>query len=288
MRRGERLARRLPVGTPLRLARTEEEFFADPAGRYVVGDSYVYWCRAPGFYGSAAWGRPDEAQVRRLVGLWEMSLRPDGADARASLVDLRGVEGVDPHAYQPAADFFRAHDLAARTHVTRQAIVRPAGFAGALVAGFREVVATPYAARVFADAAEALAWLGRPAPADELAWLDALYDTVRGSGVLLASLREVLLRDLTAVSLAEAAAALRLSARTLQRRLSDAETTFQAEVDAARVAAAQALLLRDGAKVTAVAVEVGCASSQHFSTLFRRVTGLSPSDWRAQRRAEAP
>ncbi len=165
--------------------------------------------------------------------------------------------------------------------------MRPAGFAGALVAGFREVVTTPYAARVFTDAAEALAWLGRPAPADELAWLDALYATVRGGGALLASLREVLQRDLTAVSLAEAAAALRLSARTLQRRLSDAETTFQAEVDAARVAAAQVLLLRDGAKVTAVAVEVGCASSQHFSTLFRRVTGLSPSDWRAQRRAEA-
>lgn len=272
----------------MRPARTDAEFFAAPAGRYVVGESYVYWCREPGFYGSAAWGRPDEVQVRRLVSLWQASLRPDGADTRASLVDLRGVEGIDPLSYQPAADFFRAVDLSARTRVTRQAIVRPAGFAGALVAGFRQVVTPPYDAQVFTDAGEALAWIGRRDPRDDLAWIDELYATVRGSGALRAALREVLARDLTSVSLADAAAALHLSARTLQRRLGAADTSFQSEVDAARVDAAQVLLLRDGAKVTAVAVEVGCASSQHFSTLFRRVTGLSPSDWRAKRRGDAP
>ena len=272
----------------MRLARTDEEFFASPSARYVAGDSYVYWCREPGFYGSAAWGRPDEEQARRLVSLWEVSLRPDSADARASFVDLRGVEGVDHLSYQPAADFFRTRDLPARTRVTRQAIVRPTGFAGALVAGFSEVVAAPYATQVFTDPHEALAWLDRSDPAADLLWLEELYAAVRGGGALLASLREVLQRDLTQVSLADAAAALRLSARTLQRRLSVADTSFQGEVDAARVAAAQVLLLRDGAKVTAVAVEVGCASSQHFSTLFRRVTGLSPSEWRARQRGGAP
>ncbi len=33
-------------------------------------------------------------------------------------------------------------------------------------------------------------------------------------------------------------------------------------------------------KLTAVAVEVGCASLQHFSSLFRKLVGESPSTWR--------
>ena len=45
-----------------------------------------------------------------------------------------------------------------------------------------------------------------------------------------------------------------------------------------------ALLLESDAKLTSVAVEVGCASLQHFSSLFRKLTGESPSAWRARHR----
>jgi hypothetical protein len=37
-------------------------------------------------------------------------------------------------------------------------------------------------------------------------------------------------------------------------------------------------------KITAVALEVGCASSQHLSALFRKMTGQSPRAWRATHR----
>jgi len=35
-------------------------------------------------------------------------------------------------------------------------------------------------------------------------------------------------------------------------------------------------------KITSIAFEVGCASLQHFSTLFRKATGVAPSEWRAR------
>jgi AraC-like DNA-binding protein len=34
------------------------------------------------------------------------------------------------------------------------------------------------------------------------------------------------------------------------------------------------------ANVTEVAFKVGCASPQHLSTLFKKLTGLSPTEWR--------
>jgi AraC-like DNA-binding protein len=83
----------------------------------------------------------------------------------------------------------------------------------------------------------------------------------------------------------EAAHALRVSLRTLQRRLSEADTTFHEELAGARLAAAQRLMLDSDAALTTIALEVGCASLQHFSALFRRLAGQSPSAWRQSQRA---
>ncbi|MBZ0237586.1 MAG: helix-turn-helix domain-containing protein, partial [Deltaproteobacteria bacterium] len=73
----------------------------------------------------------------------------------------------------------------------------------------------------------------------------------------------------------------------LQRHLRAAGTAFQRELDAARVRVAQRLLETSRASLTEIALDVGCASPQHFSALFRRVAGQPPSAWRAAR-AQAP
>ena len=52
----------------------------------------------------------------------------------------------------------------------------------------------------------------------------------------------------------------------------------------ARVRAAQALLADTDTKITSIAFEVGCGSLQHFSTIFRKATGVAPSAWRESRR----
>jgi AraC family transcriptional regulator len=49
------------------------------------------------------------------------------------------------------------------------------------------------------------------------------------------------------------------------------------------VRAAQRLLAEGDASIARVASEVGCKSLSHFSALFRRLTGETPSDWRRRR-----
>jgi transcriptional regulator GlxA family with amidase domain len=74
-----------------------------------------------------------------------------------------------------------------------------------------------------------------------------------------------------------------LCTRTLQRHLSAAGTSFRAEVESARLRAAEELLASTNLKVAAIAAEVGCASPQHFSALFRRARGMSPQQFRSAR-----
>ncbi len=52
-----------------------------------------------------------------------------------------------------------------------------------------------------------------------------------------------------------------------------------------RIRRAKLLLDRPGQRVTAIAMELGFASSQYFATVFRQITGLTPRDYR--RRAAA-
>lgn len=106
-----------------------------------------------------------------------------------------------------------------------------------------------------------------------------------GTPLFLQRLRERLDRDLASGGIAHVARSLRMSIRTLQRRLARAETSYRQELNAARLRKAQQLLAGTELKITAVALEVGCSSSQHLSALFRKMTGESPSAWRAARQA---
>jgi AraC-like DNA-binding protein len=75
-----------------------------------------------------------------------------------------------------------------------------------------------------------------------------------------------------------------VSERTLQRKLGELGTTFQHELSEARVRVAKRLLIDSEAPVTNIALDVGCASLQHFSALFRKHEGESPSTFRKRRR----
>jgi transcriptional regulator GlxA family with amidase domain len=86
--------------------------------------------------------------------------------------------------------------------------------------------------------------------------------------------------------LRDIAKAFRLSPRNLQRRLSEAHTTFQQEQNAARLRLAKTLLLETNYEVKRIAIEVGCASLQNFSALFHKSTGESPSQWRSHQRPD--
>jgi AraC-like DNA-binding protein len=176
----------------------------------------------------------------------------------------------------------RAHHAKLSERVTRLAMVRPSGIEGAVVAGFFRVLDPPYPVAVFEAAPEALEWLGE-APAGLAAELDRLVGEARGLAPTVGALRAWLAPRRSA-GIEEACAALGLSARTLQRRLREGGTSWQREVQAARIADAERRMLDTDDPLTAIALDAGFASLQHFSGLFRKARGASPSSWRAQRR----
>src|SRR5262249_7295886 len=155
-----------------------------------------------------------------------------GVAPHASLVDVRRLEAGDPRAFAVLARYLRDHFDAFRTRVTRLALVRPAGLLGATVAGFYQVAGAPYPVRVFDELAGAAAW--RPARS-LAAELDAAIATASGTPAQLVDLRRWLDRHLDDATLPRAARALSRAPRSLQRDLRDAATSFQRELDAARV-----------------------------------------------------
>jgi AraC-like DNA-binding protein len=253
-----------------------DAYIARPTGRYLAVPGAIVFCARPTLWGFALWGRPSEADLRRVVPLLALELA-DGVAPHASLIDVRRLTAADPRAFAVLARYLRTNWQVFTTRITRLALVRPPGLLGATVAGFYEVAGAPYPVRVFGELAEATAWLRA---ADVARTLDEAVATASAVPSVLLALRRWLDGHLVDASLARAARALSRAPRSLQRDLRDAGTAFQRELDAARVQLAQRLLADTDSPLTEIAYDIGCASPQHFSTLFRRVTGDAPSAYR--------
>ena len=134
----------------------------------------------------------------------------------------------------------------------------------------------------------ALAWLGADAGWGPL--LDGLVARASATPDEVRALRRALdafLGDPDGAdgpSLEGLAQRLGTTARTLQRRLKAEGTTFRRELAAAQVRAAERWLRDTDEPVSRIAYEVGCATPQHLSTLFKRATGLTPTAYRARER----
>jgi AraC-like DNA-binding protein len=74
---------------------------------------------------------------------------------------------------------------------------------------------------------------------------------------------------------------LNMSARTLQRKLGDAGTTYKEILDETRRVLALAYLSAPRHTVGDVTYLLGFSAGSSFTRAFRRWTGQSPSDWRA-------
>ncbi|MBL9012947.1 MAG: helix-turn-helix transcriptional regulator [Myxococcales bacterium] len=264
----------------MRAAAGVDDYRDEPIGAYVALPHALVFAARRTLWGFALWGKPAEADVKRLVPLLALEL-----DARvaphASIVDVRRLEAADPRAFAVLTRYLRANFAAFRTQVTRLALVRPPGLLGATVAGFFQVEGAPYPVRVFDRLPDAAAWLRAGELAAEL---DAAIADASAVTPVLVQLRRWLDAHLEDATLARAARACARAPRSLQRDLSGAGTTFHGELDAARIRLAKRLLIESDSAVTEIAYDVGCASPQHFSTLFRRVTGSTPSRWRARAR----
>lgn len=83
-----------------------------------------------------------------------------------------------------------------------------------------------------------------------------------------------------APSVEVAAEALNLTPRTLQRRLAERGTSFQAEVNTLRSALAKDLLRDAAQNIPAVAARLGFADVTNFHRAFKNWTGVTPAQWR--------
>jgi AraC-like DNA-binding protein len=271
------------------LAATLQQMAEAPVGRFVAGRCHLHFCATASLWGLVLWGRPAAADAQEVGRSIVLEL-PRRVAPHCSLVDATRLEGAGSEAFQALDGYMKEFGTVLARQIVRLALVRPAGIEGAIVAGIYDVVPRPFPVEVFATVDDALAWLDQPPvvdasiPAGFSERLAEIVSATRGEPQLVSRLRATLQGQLPRVSLADAAAALGVSERTLQRRLTEAGTTFQDELASARLSAAKRRMIDTEAPLTAVALDVGYSSLQHFSALFRRVVGESPSHWRDKQR----
>ncbi|MBL8920108.1 MAG: helix-turn-helix transcriptional regulator [Myxococcaceae bacterium] len=263
-------------------ARTLEDWLAAPAGRWFPGRCFVTFCPTPTLFGFALWGRPGRADIERLTRALLVELGPNAGPHR-SLVDVRFVESVDGAAFEVLQRYVQSHHAALKERVTSLALVRPAGLVGAVVAGFYSVLDSPYPTKDFGTLGEAVRWLGLDADVGD--GVAALVAEHSGQSPLLVDLHACLDALGPKAPMARIAKQLGVATRTLQRRLSEQRTSFAREVMAHRLRAARARMLETDEPLTAIALDCGFASLQHFSAAFRKAEGASPAQWRKARGA---
>jgi len=70
------------------------------------------------------------------------------------------------------------------------------------------------------------------------------------------------------------------SVRTLQRRLSDIDTTFSAVADAAKMRTASDLLAKNDMPLTEIAHQLGDTYHAKFTRALKRIAGVTPVEFR--------
>ena len=267
----------------MKLARDIAEFLRAPLGCAVAGPSFLIWCHGPALAGSIQWGAPDARDVASMMDALEFIRHPSLAEQGAVLMDCRAIERVDAEVLVGFTQLARERLPRWAPRIRRQAVVVPDGVAGILLAGALPLLGPAYPFRFVSDLASAFAFVEHPdAPA---AYEDAaaLATTARGSADLLGRLRAGLARDPAGATVDDAAAALGLSARSLQRELREHGTSFTDELRRVRAIAADELLRLSDLKIEVIAARVGFGSSARLNAALRRELGASAAQIRARK-----
>lgn len=269
----------------VRLATCGEMIRRGPVGYYVTGEHFLIWCTRPELCGIAFWGRLTMAELELLTYVYDHGEATNIATPCDFVFDARRLEGLESGVYEVLVRGTASRIANLRRRLRRQAFVRNTGLIGAAVSGFYPVLDVQFESRVFTELRSACAWLDAP---DELAdTVERLIAEAISGSVLLDRMRAWLAaRTDMRTSIEVAGRWAGVSTRSLQRHLHDAGTTFKTELDRARLAMAKHLLLETDLKIAAVAVRIGSSSEANFISFFRRLTGVSPAEWRRQNRRD--
>lgn len=240
-----------------------------------------FWWPTPHLWVVSLFGDPPIDAARRLTDRFT-----DNADAgvrHSTLFDVRALVGVSPEPFNHLTAFVTEHRAHLESATERVAIVLSSTVADALSHGIVAMTGIGFPVQTFDALTPAFAWLEADDPAALAAELDRRIE--RGRSVL-PKLHEFL-RDNPSASLDDAASALAVSTRQLQRLLKKLDVSYRDERARVRVELAKRMLLTGDLKVEAVAAEVGYAKLQNFVEAFRKVTGETPGAWRDKRSGEA-
>jgi AraC-like DNA-binding protein len=268
----------------MRGAQSIAQFLDNPVGQYIVRRHLIVWCRSAKLCGSAYWGCPDALDVAELIQLYDLDLRPGLTAPFDVITDGRHLTQIDPLAMGGLARYWVRRIPEFATRIGKQAVIRPGGLSGIIVAGVYQIFRPQHALEIFENANAAYEWIDPRAGAEAAAEVESILEGVRGLSPTLTALRQYITDNLATLEIARASHALGLSERSLQRALGEVGTSFRAEVISARVHAAQKLLDETDLPIAEVGRVVGCKSPAHFSSLFRRITNQSPAEYRARAR----
>ena len=271
----------------LRRAATLADWIESSRDSYVAGESLFSFVADEAVVGCVGWGRPTTDAVAWAVRTHRSlaQVMPRVFPRHGAYFDIRGVDFVDFGVFGALAQSIARHGDELAGSAEKLAVVRPSGPLGAMAEGFFRLVRAPLPVEVFVAPADALDWIGHPRAEDLARALDDVVDALTGTDPLLRMLKERLEDRPGDLDLADAARALGVSERSLQRKLSGLGTTFQIERGRAQVRVAKRLLRETELPLTRIAFDVGCRSLAHFSTLFRRVEGIAPGAWRTRERS---
>jgi AraC-like DNA-binding protein len=264
----------------LERALTVPEFLAAPAGRFVTGSHWLVFHVRHHVAGLSMWGTPTPADLRPLLEIFAAFDSPRGARL-PRYFDARRLVAAEGPVIAQLLEYVQVHHARLEQLFTAIAFVHHGGIGQAITEGIRLLSHLPFAWEGFQQTEPALEWLKCPGAREVAEEVDALVASAAGDAMLVHDVRAFCLAHAGTARVEPAARALRMSTRSLQRRLSDAGTSFQDLLTDVRVERAKQLLGATTLSVSEIAEEVGCAP-RHLSAIFRKATRLSPSDWRAQ------
>lgn len=261
--------------------RTLKDFRARPQGGYVAGRNWLYFTFDANLSGFSLWGSPQPEDMRGLIHVMELELdRP----WHAGLVDVTRVEGFSAESFAILSGYVVRNAAVLATIISHTSMVRSRGLLGAIATGFFGATTSPFPVSFWDGLVPALEHLGSPdAPARATA-LEAARAAAEGTPPVLSAMRRHLETHLLEPSIEETARAAGVSPRTLQRRLTGWDTSFAAEVQEARLRAAERKLVETDEPITTIALDLGFSSPQHLSSLFRKLRGITPSEHRERSR----
>lgn len=252
-------------------------------GAALAGTSFLTWCATPRLVGTVHFGRRDTVDAHTLIRLYALARHPVMKRPLRRVVDGRRLAGIDGDAWTRMTGAVMPQLDTLRGLFERQAVIVTPSLEGARNVALLPALGPGDEYRVFTDADEAYRWADPVDGPRAHAAVARLLEELATTDDLVLRARAWIATHLRDARIQRCAIALGVSARSLQRHLSAAQTSFRQIVTSERLAAARERLVDGASKIEAVARDVGFSSASQLGAALRRAGLPSPARVRENR-----